>query len=69
MEPLLTTAYTSMTFLARVTRIKEGLAVKFRTQDLGELAIYGACAIERNWEDGTVKISQSAFVDKIIGTF
>lgn len=45
------------------------LLLKLPINDLGEPAFYGGCVYEHNGDNGTVKISQSAFVEKIIDKF
>ena len=38
---------------------------RFPTNDLGECTWYDGCAIERDMELGTIKLSQEAYVEKL----
>ena len=45
------------------------LSMKFPTNDLGELTWYTGCAFKRNWELGTLEITQKAFVESMLNHF
>ena len=36
------------------------------TKDLGQVECYGRCAYKRKWDNGTIKISRYALVEKIV---
>ena len=42
---------------------------QFSTQNLGELEWHLGCAADRDWEKGTIKISQPAVVDTLLASF
>ena len=50
-------------------RLHAGLNKEFPTNDLGELTYYTGCAFERDWELGTIKVSQGAYVESIVKRF
>ncbi|CAN0467941.1 unnamed protein product, partial [Discosporangium mesarthrocarpum] len=39
-------------------------SMEFPTNNLGPLSWYTGCAFERNWESGTLNISQTAYIDQ-----
>ena len=45
------------------------LTTKFSTNHLGELTWYTDCAFKRNWELGTLEITQKAFVESKLNRF
>eukprot|EP00904_Undaria_pinnatifida_P014208 jgi/Undpi1/9918/HiC_scaffold_28.g12372.m1 len=45
------------------------LNTKFPTNNLGELTWYTGCAFKRNWELGTLEITQKAFVESMLNRF
>ena len=45
------------------------LTTKFPTSNLGELTWYTGCAFKRNWELGTLEITQKAFVERMLNRF
>ena len=45
------------------------LNTKFPTNNLGELTRYTGCAFKRNWELGTLEITQKAFVESVLNRF
>ena len=42
---------------------------KFPTNNLGELTWYAGCAFKRNWELGTMEITQKDFVESMLNRF
>ena len=45
------------------------LNTQFPTNNLGELTWYTDCAFTRNWELGTLEITQKAFVESMLNRF
>ena len=45
------------------------LTTKFSTNYLVELTWYTGCALKRNWELGTLEITQNAFVESMLNRF
>ena len=45
------------------------LNTKCPTNNLGELTWYTDCAVKRNWEFGTLEITQKAFVESMMNRF
>ena len=45
------------------------LNTKFPTNSLGELIWYTGCAFKRNWELGTLEITQKAFLESMLNRF
>ena len=48
---------------------RAALNTKFPTNNLGELTWYTGCAFKRNWELGTLEITQKAFVESMLNRF
>ena len=42
---------------------------QFSTQNLGDLDWYLGCAVEREWEEGAIKIRQPAMIDTLLACF
>ena len=51
------------------TDFHAALNTKFPTNNLGELTWYAGCAFKRNWELGTLEITQKAFVESMLNRF
>ena len=47
----------------------DALNNKFLTNMVGELSWYTGCTFERNFKDGTIKMSQTAFVEELLKRF
>ena len=45
------------------------LVTKFPTNNLGELTWYTGCAFKRDWELGTLEITQKAFIESMLNRF
>ena len=45
------------------------LVAKFPTNNLGELIWYTGCAFKRDWELGTLEITQKAFIESMLIRF
>ncbi|CAN0484778.1 unnamed protein product, partial [Discosporangium mesarthrocarpum] len=49
--------------------LSEALLTEFPTNNLGPLSWYTGCAFERDWEKGTLTITQTAYIDQLCERF
>ena len=52
-----------------VAELHDALNTKFPANMVGELSWCTGCAFERNFQDGTIKMSQTAFLEELLKRF
>ncbi|CAN0467301.1 unnamed protein product, partial [Discosporangium mesarthrocarpum] len=56
-------------FKWKTDEMGKALSMEFPTNNLGALSWYTGCAFERDWEKGTLTITQTAYIDQLCERF